>query len=100
MSQTDIAAAYSKIARSTEWRLVVDTKVFDDEQTSIIRIFKHASGQIAIYAASSTDGKTSNKALASVLHSVAEAIAPVATEAGCVSAAIEDAVAKAALLPP
>jgi hypothetical protein len=89
--QEQVAAAYSKIARDPLWVTIVNTKIFDEAQTSIIRVFKHSSGQIAVYAASSTDGKTSKKALAAVLANVEEAIRPVAAEAGCVEAAIADA---------
>lgn len=92
--QPGIQAAYIKIARDPDWVSVVNTKVFDATRTSVIRVFKHLSGQVAVYAMSSTDGKASKAALAAVLHSVAEALPAVATEAGCVGAATEDAIAK------
>lgn len=91
--QAEIQAAYIKIARDRRWVLVVDVKDFDATQTSIIRIFKHDSGQLAIYAAKSTDGKTSAKTLASVLHSLLTAIPLVAGEVGCSEAAVARAVA-------
>jgi hypothetical protein len=95
--QEKIQAAYSKIARDVDWALVVDTKVFDTSQTSIIRVFTHSSGQAAVYAMSSTDGKTSKAALAAVFD-IAEAIPLVAAEAGCVAAATAEALTKAATL--
>ena len=93
IKQERIRVAYSKIARDPDWTLTNDTKVFDANQTSIIRVFEHPSGQAAVYAMSSTDGKTSKAALSAVFD-VAEAIPLIAAEAGCVAEATEAALAK------
>ena len=96
MNQQEQQAAYIKIARDTQWVPVVDVKVFDTTQTSIVRVFQHSSGTKAVYAASSTDGKTSKVALGVVLHSVPESITALAAEAGVVAAARDQAIEKLA----
>jgi hypothetical protein len=95
--QQNIHKAYVKLARNPAWECVVDAKVFDSSQTSIVRVFAHPSGQASIYAMSSTDGKTRKEALAAVFD-VAEAIPLVAAEAGCVAEATVAALVKYAAL--
>jgi hypothetical protein len=72
---------YSKLARDPLWSCVVDVKDFDAAQTSVVRVFQHASGFAYVFAQHGTGKEVDASVLEPVGASVVDTVKRAAASA-------------------